>query len=144
MEVNKKTITTALETLDKLLVSDEGKTLLARIRDERKAYVASFTQVGKMLADGQRDAALAQLRSDMLPKLSPAGQRARIERDAEGRRHAERELVKHDISMARQMMAWLGVVALAIGLAFAWRVTRSITDPIGTALQMARASRRAT
>jgi methyl-accepting chemotaxis protein len=41
-----------------------------RIRDERKAYVASFTQVGKQLADGQRDAALAQLRSDMLPKLS--------------------------------------------------------------------------
>jgi methyl-accepting chemotaxis protein len=70
MEVNKKTITTALETLDKLLVSDEGKALLARIRDERKAYVASFTQVGKLLADGQRDAALAQLRSDMLPKLS--------------------------------------------------------------------------
>jgi methyl-accepting chemotaxis protein len=36
-------------------------------------------------------------------------------------------------------MAWLGVVALALGLAFAWRVTRSITDPIGSALQMARA-----
>jgi methyl-accepting chemotaxis protein len=46
--------------------------------------------------------------------------------------------------MARQMMAWLGVVALAIGLAFAWRVTRSITDPIGTALQMARAVAAAT
>jgi methyl-accepting chemotaxis protein len=30
-------------------------------------------------------------------------------------------------------------VALALGLAFAWRVTRSITEPIGDALQVARA-----
>jgi methyl-accepting chemotaxis protein len=140
MEVNKKTITTALETLDKLLVADDGKALLARIRDQRKAYVASFTQVGKILADGQRDAALAQLRSDMLPKLSRLQDSVRELNEMQKAAVTQNgELVKHDIAMARQMMAWLGVVALGIGLAFAWRVTRSITDPIGTALQMARA-----
>ncbi|MDL5410476.1 MCP four helix bundle domain-containing protein, partial [Escherichia coli] len=60
----------SLETLNRLVTRPNGKELLARIGDERKAYVASFTQVGKLLADGQRDAALTQLRSDMTPKLA--------------------------------------------------------------------------
>jgi methyl-accepting chemotaxis protein len=68
MEVNKKTITTALETLDKLLVSDEGN-LLARIRDERKAY--GFVHASRQAAGGRPARRRPrQLRSDMLPKLS--------------------------------------------------------------------------
>ncbi|MTV38699.1 methyl-accepting chemotaxis protein [Duganella radicis] len=140
MDANKKTITNALDTLDKLLVTSEGKALLARIRAERQAYVGSFSQVGKMLADGQRDPALAHLRADMLPKLTRL--QASVRELNEMQKTAVNqngELVKQDISMARQTMAWLGVVALGLGLAFAWRVTHSITAPIGTALQVARA-----
>jgi methyl-accepting chemotaxis protein len=48
----------------------EGKALLQEIREQRKAYVAAFTQVGKLLGSGQREAAQNALRSDMLPKLT--------------------------------------------------------------------------
>jgi methyl-accepting chemotaxis protein len=140
MDANKKTITVALETLNRLVARDDGKALLARIGDERKAYVASFTQVGKLLADGQRDAALNLLRSDMQPKLGRLQDSIRKLNDLQKSVVEENgAAVKHDIAMARQIMAWLGLVALALGLAFAWRVTRSITDPIGEALRVARA-----
>jgi len=140
MDANKQTITRALETLGRLVTREDSKALLARIAGERKAYVASFTQVGKLLADGKRDDALALLRADMLPKLNTLQESVRqlneLQKSAVNDNGAA---VKHDISMARQMMAWLGVVALALGLACAWRVTRSITDPISDALLLARA-----
>jgi methyl-accepting chemotaxis protein len=140
MDANKKTISASLETLNRLVTRPNGKELLARIGDERKAYVASFTQVGKLLADGQRDAALTQLRSDMTPKLVKLQDSISQLNDLQKSLVEENgTAIKHDISMARQMMAWLGIVALALGLAFAWRVTRSIIDPIGDALQVARA-----
>jgi len=140
VDTNKKIITAALETLDSLVYTDEDKALLATLRGQRKAYVASFTQVGKMLAGGQRDEAQAALRADMLPKLAKL--QASIRQLGDMQKSvvvANGELVRHDIATASQMMGWLGVVALALGLAFAWRVTRSITDPIGHALAMARA-----
>jgi methyl-accepting chemotaxis protein len=140
MDANKKIITTALETLGRLVTRAEGTALLARIGDERKAYVASFTQVGKLLADGQRDAALTFMRSDMQPKLNTLQESIRMLNALQKSVVEENgAAVKHDISMARQMMAWLGLVALLLGMGFAWRVTRSITEPIGDALQVARA-----
>ncbi|MBV7536648.1 MCP four helix bundle domain-containing protein [Duganella sp. sic0402] len=140
MDANKQTISNALQTLGRLVTRDEGKALLARIGDERKAYVASFTQVGKILADGKRDEALAFLRADMLPKLNKLQDSVRQLNELQKSIVNENgAAVKHDISMARQMMGWLGLVALGLGLAFAWRVTRSITDPISDALLVARA-----
>ncbi|MYM83733.1 HAMP domain-containing protein [Duganella sp. FT50W] len=140
MDTNKQTITAALQTLERLVTRPAGKELLARIGGERKAYVASFTQVGKLLAGGKRDEALVFLRADMLPKLNKLQESVHqlnaLQKTVVNENGAA---VKHDISMARQMMAWLGVAALALGLAFAWRVTRSITDPISDALQVARA-----
>ncbi len=140
MDVNKRTITAALETLDSLLYTDQGKALMLTIHEQRKAYVASFTQVAKMLAGGQRDEAQAALRTDMQPKLAKLQASIRQLSDLQKSVVTSNgELVKHDIAMASQMMAWLGIVALGLRLAFAWRVTRSITDPIGHALKMARA-----
>ncbi|MYM31876.1 HAMP domain-containing protein [Duganella sp. CY15W] len=140
IDANKKTISTALETLDRLLYTENGKALLARVIEQRKAYVASFSRIVKMLDAGQRDEALTALQGDMLPKLATLQGSIRELADLQ-KTVATRngELITKDISLAGQMMAWLGVLALALGLAFAWRVTRSITDPIGTALQMARA-----
>jgi methyl-accepting chemotaxis protein len=140
MEINKKTISAALETLDGLIYKDEGKALMAAIKEQRKAYVASFTQIGKLLAADQRDEALAALRGDMLPKLARLQDSIRELSDLQKSVVTSNgELVKQDISTASKMMGWIGLVALALGLAFAWRVTRSITDPIGDALKMARA-----
>jgi len=52
IDADKKTISTALETLDKLLYTENGKALLARVIEQRKAYVASFSRIVKMLDAG--------------------------------------------------------------------------------------------
>ncbi|MBV8125291.1 MAG: HAMP domain-containing protein, partial [Paucibacter sp.] len=47
--------------------------------------------------------------------------------------------IRTNISMAGKLMAALGMTALALGAVLAWRVTRSITNPIGYALEVAQA-----
>jgi len=140
IDSNKKAITAALETLDRLVVHEEGKALLQQIREQRKAYVASFTQVGKLLGSGQRDAAITALHADMLPKLT-ALQDTIIKLNERQRslvaEHGDE--IEHNISVATQMMIWMGIAALAIGALAAWRVTRSITEPIAVAVAAAEA-----
>ncbi|MYN09712.1 methyl-accepting chemotaxis protein [Pseudoduganella aquatica] len=137
---NKKIISAELEVLDKLVFRDEGKTLLAAIKTQRAQYVQSFSKVAKMLADGQRDEAAQFMRSDTLPALGSLQNSVKQLNDLQRGIVVEHSgLVKDNISMAGRMMAGLGALALLLGVAFAWRVTRSITAPIGHALQVARA-----
>jgi methyl-accepting chemotaxis protein len=140
IDVNKKTISDALDTLEKLVYRPEGKELIAQIRSERVAYVQSFTKVLKMLGEGQREAATQQAMKDTMPRLATL--QASVERLAALQSHVVSEngaLVKQDISMARQLMIGLGICALLLGAACAWWVTRSITQPISHALEVARA-----
>jgi len=140
IDTNKKIIGDAIDTLDRLIYLPEGKAMLATIRGQRADYVASFSKVSKLIADGQRDAAVALMQKETLPKLAALQdsikhisdlQRA-IVTDSGAR-------VQRDISMASTLMAALGAAAVLIGAAFAWRVTHSITQPIGYALTVARA-----
>jgi len=140
IETNKKIISDALDTLEKLVYRPEGKELIAQIRRERVAYVQSFTQVLKQLGESQREAAIQLAMKETMPRL--AALQASIEKLAALQSNIVTEngaLVKQDISLARQLMIGLGVCALLMGAACAWWVTRSITQPISHALQVARA-----
>jgi len=57
IDANKKTIDEALETLDKLVYSSDGKALLAKIEESRAAYVTSFSKVAKLIAGEKRNEA---------------------------------------------------------------------------------------
>ncbi|SFV14089.1 methyl-accepting chemotaxis protein [Pseudoduganella namucuonensis] len=140
IDANKKTIGDALERLDKLVYLPEGKAMLAAIRAQRALYVASFGKVGKLVAEGGREEAARLMRAETLPTL--AGLQAAVKELSDLQRaivgqHGEE--VKSDIALARNMMATLGAVALLLGVAFAWWVTKSITSPIAYALRVARA-----
>jgi methyl-accepting chemotaxis protein len=112
IDANKKAITAALETLDKLVMRAEGKALLQEIREQRKAYVAAFTQVGKLLGSGQREAAQNALRSDMLPKLTALQETIRRLNDRQRSLVTEHGAeIEHNIRVATQLMAWLGLAA---------------------------------
>jgi methyl-accepting chemotaxis protein len=140
IDVNKKTISDALDTLDKLIYAPEGKALLATLREQRKAYVGSFSQVGKMVTGGQRDEAVQLMHQDTLPKLAKL--QATIKQISDLQRALVNDhgaAIKQDIGVAARLMAGLGMAALLLGAVFAWRVTRSITDPVGYALSVARA-----
>jgi len=140
IDANKRTISVALEVLDRLVALPEGKQLLATLKDQRKAYVASFSQADKLLSDGQRAEAAAFVRDSTLPAL------ARLQDTVNQLNELQRqvvlrsgELIQHNISMANVLMASFGTAALLLGIAFAWFVTRSITTPLGDALRVAQA-----
>ena len=140
IDANKATISKSLEVLDRLVVLPEGKELLATLKQQRKAFVASFSQADKLLAAGQREQAAEHVRQDTLPAL------ARLQTTVNTLSDVQRGLVLksgrsiHDnISTANVMMASLGTAALLLGIAFAWYVTRSITAPLAYALEVARA-----
>ena len=65
---NKKQISEALETLDKLVYAPEGKKILAGIKESRVAYVASFSKVDKMVAEGKRDEATKLMFAETLSR----------------------------------------------------------------------------
>ncbi|KQV84764.1 chemotaxis protein [Massilia sp. Root351] len=140
IDANKKTISDALALLEQLVVLPEGKALLATIRAQRVQYVQSFSRVDKLIAAGQRDEAAQLMRSETLPVLAALQGSVKQLNDLQRGIVTEHgALVKANIGTAERMMAGLGVLALLLGVAFAWRVTHSITTPIGHALRVARA-----
>jgi len=140
IDANKQTITAALETLEKLIYRDEGKALITQIRSERTAYVQSFSKVIKLLDEGQREQAVQLATQDTMPRLAVL--QASVEKLVALQSQivsANGALVQQDIAMAGKLMVGLGLCALLLGAACAWWVTRSITQPISHALEVARA-----
>ncbi|WP_319636933.1 methyl-accepting chemotaxis protein [Janthinobacterium aquaticum] len=140
IDANKRTISEALVILDRLVTRPEGKQLLATLKEQRKAYVASFSQADKMLTEGQRAEAAVFVRDDTLPALN------RLQVTVNQLNELQRQivlqsgdLIQHHISLANVLMAGFGTAALLLGIAFAWQVTRSITTPLGDALRVAQA-----
>jgi methyl-accepting chemotaxis protein len=135
---NKKTIDDALATLDALTYLPEGLALLAQIKPARKAYVASFSKVGKLLKDDAKDQAVALMKSETIPALDALDllirQFAKIQSDQV---HAGSAEISADIKSASTTILWLGVCACAMGSALAYRLTRSITVPLGEAVRVA-------
>ena len=140
IDANKATISDALVVLDRLVVLPEGKELLATLKQQRKAYVVSFSQADKLLMAGQRAEAAVHVRDDTLPALN------RLQKTVNQLNELQRAVVvhggqqiEHNITAANMLMASLGTAALLLGVLFAWWVTRSITTPIAYALRVAQA-----
>ena len=135
---NKKTIDSALETLVKLVSSPEGKTLLAKIKQERIAYVTSFTSVGKLVAEDNWDQAAQLMKAETLLALDALQEtiQALVVRqkklvDDDG------EKARHTISQAHTLMLGLGALAVLFGVLSAYLTTRSIVGPIKRAVAIA-------
>ncbi|TKC87844.1 HAMP domain-containing protein [Trinickia terrae] len=138
IEDNKAVMDRALGTLDTLVDEPEGKALLARIKEQRAAYVVSFRKVAQLLAQGSRDQATALMNTETVPMLERLQQNTTDLVQMQRRLVNERgALVKQVIESARELMLGLGLAALVIGIASAYVITRSITRPLQEALQVA-------
>jgi len=138
IDSNKAIIDQSIGTLDKLVGSAEGKALLAKMKETRAAYVASFSKVSNLLEQGQRDQAATLMTSETLPALD------RLQEDVSSIVKLQRRLVnergaqaKSDIESARGLMLMLGLAAVAIGIGCAYAITRSITRPLHEAVRVA-------
>ncbi|WP_317203534.1 methyl-accepting chemotaxis protein [Janthinobacterium sp.] len=140
IDANKKIIGAALDRIDGLLYLPAGKALLSTIKQQRGQYVASFSKVGKLMAAQQRDEAAALMSRETLPTLNTLQNSIKDLSDLQRRTVTDSGAsIKGRIALAGNLMAGLGALAVLLGLAFAWWVTRSITQPIGHALAVARA-----
>ncbi len=138
IEANKKTISEAIATLDKLIYLPEGKALMAQLKEARGKYVAAFSKVQKLLDDGKKEEAIRAMNQETLPALDalqePISKLTVLQKKIVNASSAE---VGQQIASARNLMLMLGLTALVIGIWFAWWITRSITGPIREAVHLA-------
>lgn len=139
IESNKNAIAAALETLDNLIYLPEGKLLLATLKQSRAAYVASFSKVGKLVAEGKREDAIELLNTETLPALDA------LQVPISGLNELQRKIVvassaelKNKTMGARTLLMFLGALGLLGGIAFSYWMTISITRPIHEAVRMAK------
>ncbi|CAL63197.1 Methyl-accepting chemotaxis protein [Herminiimonas arsenicoxydans] len=126
------------DELETLVVSAEGKKLLATVAEKRATYTAIRDDVMNL-----REARGAELQNAIANKMKPAADayiqsveavvNAQINNfeDAKGR-------VDTIYQSARMLLIVLGLVALTLGIVLAWMLTRSITKPLDYAVSVAR------
>jgi methyl-accepting chemotaxis protein len=142
MKTNSADILRIQQELDKLVVLPAGKALLAEIGERRKAYVAARDEVFALQDGGKADRAQVERLAE--EKMSPAlaayddavtrlSERQKRMFDESG------DYVEAIAASGRLLLAGFGLLALVLGGALAWWLTRSITVPLRNAVQLANA-----
>ena len=138
IETNNQSINDAVRVLEALMYTDEGKSLLADFKEKHGRYVQSFGNVSKLLAEENKTEANRVLIEETLPALDSV--QATIDGIVELQRRmvqASGADVDQRIVSTRTLVIALGLLAVLMGSAFAWWVTRSITRPIHEAVKVA-------
>ena len=142
MKANSADIGRIQKELDGLVVLPAGKALLAEIGERRKAYVAARDEVFALQDAGQADHAQVQRLAEQ--KMTPAlaayddavvrlSQRQTRMFDESG------DYVETLAASGRLLLAGFGLLAVLLGGALAWWLTRSITVPLRKAVALANA-----
>ncbi|MFG6467645.1 methyl-accepting chemotaxis protein [Roseateles sp. BYS87W] len=123
------------ETLVKVVDSERGKALLAEIADARKAYVDIRNQVFADLKAGEAENALRTLESKMRPASEAYITKISAMADFQGERvRIETQAVREEARRTQLIMVFMALGCLALGVAAAWFITRSVVRPLHTAI----------
>jgi methyl-accepting chemotaxis protein len=127
-----------VKQMEATIVDDQGKALLVEINEHRKVVIAANTEVFKEKGAGNEDGARKIVEEKLLPnsKLYLAA----IERLSNLQSDAISTLTKQVDDLfktARMLMIALGGIALVAGIGLAVFITRSITRPLVTAVDVA-------
>jgi len=126
------------KSLSDVATTEQGKTNLADIAAARKAYVEIRDRVFAQLKAGEAEAALQTLESKMRP--SSEAYVATISRMADYEGERVRDETREVLEAARHtqmVMLVLSAICLAIGIAAALLITRSVVKPLRAAIQEA-------
>jgi methyl-accepting chemotaxis protein len=138
MQTHAAEVTEALNKLGELVYLEEGRKLLAEIRRTREAYVASFTKAVRLAEDGERQAAVAMVSKETLPALEamtkPIEELVALQKKLMHEAGIEE---KRNYERALTIMGIVALLALGVGISFAFWVTRSITRPLSVAVEAA-------
>jgi methyl-accepting chemotaxis protein len=126
----RQTITEALEKIESLLYTAEGKRIMGELRDLRKAFADSLAQFRVLLSEGKIEEAARFATTNAFPKQTAYGNKieAMIELQA-GLVNKAAEQAQATYSGGRQLLISLAVLALLLGGGAAWWISRSVVGP---------------
>jgi methyl-accepting chemotaxis protein len=130
-----KHISAAQSELSKLIDSAKGKALLARIGEQRQAYVKIRDEVFAKIKAGDAEGGKQLLEATMLP--ASEAYVASIEALAKYQKERVTEgtaAIKADAKSTQVMLLTLVLVSIAIGAFGAWWITRSVVQPLREAV----------
>jgi methyl-accepting chemotaxis protein len=142
MKANSEDINHVDEELQRLVVSGEGKALLAALNERRKAYTVARKKLFALKDGGTADQAAIEREADagMNPALTAYETAAADLAEHEKRRFdAARANVEDVATSGRVLLASVGLAAVLLGAALAWWLSRSITGPLRRAVAVANA-----
>lgn len=136
---NNRLIADAFSTLDKLVASNDGKTIVSNLRQAHSSYDAAYSNYNSLLQAGKRDEAMRALNDEILPALDklrePLTSLVALEKQ-KMMETGNKDLSK--IASTRFWMLCLGGLAVMLGCAFAWWLTHSIKSALAHAVKIAR------
>jgi len=142
MRANSADIVRIQKELERLVVLPAGKALLAEIAERRKAYVAVRDEVFALQDGGQADRGQVQRLAEEKMNPALAAYDEAVVRLSQRQTHMFDESGDYVEALAasgRQLLAGFGLLAVVLGGALAWWLTRSITVPLRKAVGLANA-----
>ena len=135
---NTKGFNEAIDKLEPLILSLEGKKIMAEMKVARDAYVSSFGKVIGLIKDGNRDEASKLAFGETYNALDKFASTAHAMDERQQKLFEEKGAHSADTyQSARNQMLTLSLIAAIIGMGFGWWVTGSITRPILNAVEVA-------
>ena len=126
------------DALGGILQDPEGKAGHQAILAARKAYVDARKAVFKAKADGDMELGKRLFESDMEGKrIVYLGALQKLADLQKAQLDATADEIQRGYQSGRNMLIMLGLAAVALGVGFAWYITRTITLPIGEAVRLA-------
>ena len=125
-------ITDAFTQLEPLFDTAAGQAAYADLKKHREAYVGAFTQVQALIRQGAHAEGVAQLKQNVQPAEQAVFKSLEAMMALQGQIFAEREHAAQTLySDARRNMLGLFLLCVALVVAAAVIVTRSVTRPLG-------------
>jgi methyl-accepting chemotaxis protein len=140
MASNQKNSDKARAQLQKLVEGKGDRALLGKVLDSEKVMIASFGKVSDLANEGKAKEAVALVNGETTKRINDVT--AALESLTASQRKAMNQAVtdSHDLyHVARNNVLAMGAGALLLAGLIAWLLTRSITRPVRSALEHAKA-----
>ncbi len=133
-----RTISGTQDEIEKLLTTDKEKALFAAVDQHRGPYLGSRAKAERILAEGKRDEAVALISSETMPRLAEYRGQWQIFLDYEVEQMQSAVFENQQVYQSgRTMILLLLLIAVALGAAIAFLITRSISKRVAESVALA-------
>jgi methyl-accepting chemotaxis protein len=133
----RKIISDNLEELEKTIKSEKGKEILKKIQTSRATYVSAQDKLIDFIKADKKAEIVALMQGDLRKSqadyISSVDDLIKFQRDAMEKAGKQADALVAD---TERLIMILGIVASLLTALFGWFITRSITKPVGEALEV--------